>query len=713
MVSLGCCKAGSGCDVGRCGACFFDRNFEKLKNEHPWLEYTKDPFGVGCSVCRKFYKNDLPSKKTAGSEWRKGSVTMYNSLQNRRLCKHEESLDHKRAEQKNAADCEATLAPTQAQCKDLLAHARKSPLGTQGVPSVGGQKKCRKLLWCLAESHRDFKREWFRSGKGIDGSDLMHSTTIFQDARKGQLSVRFTTANTSCDRGEGLFGVADLAGDFSLDSVGVMKATMSIIRFFCTRRKFPPHLEKQHEAQIDRDLFTRVVASIETFVSDAASDELRAGHMLARQSTASEYMPRFPFLKVIIRDKPHATRRFMSRGWKADGFLHEVAERFVFQPGSPTRLVQYSDLFKAWFASSIKLMDPEISTVALSKHIHDLGFAAHRFESASKPMSRICLFFHAFLTTVNRIAWERKGGEEGRQAEAFCRWLDVEKCVQFAMLADCSLENIHLTRLLDYQGFPVEQLGGYLESYKERVRGLFAGDDPLCKTIGCCGQMLKILQRKFSLSLPGPVGSNQFVVGEGNPVPTEIVQRCLQRMCNWICVMEETLQAEFPHFEIIQGFSAFNVKGDVEFTTAWRDQCSRKLCKLQRAFGCQDDERGAVLKQFEKLWYIARRAVLDEGFSSIEGWIAAVQKVTRTNSKMHIKEILTILVRYWAAGGSTSGVEQAFTQGRNLFDNLQLIHHVKDVMEAGWDGAVLQGTSTSYFEYFQVWHVCLKGNFPR
>ena len=39
-------------------------------------------------------------------------------------------------------------------------------------------------------------------------------------------------------------------------------------------------------------------------------------------------------------------------------------------------------------------------------------------------------------------------------------------------------------------------------------------------------------------------------------------------------------------------------------------------------------------------------------------------------------------VRYWAAGASTSGVEQSFSRGKKLFDHLQLLPHVNDVMQA-------------------------------
>ena len=406
MSKLGCCKGGSACDVSRCSACYFERNFEKLSLAHPWLEHRTEPtFGVGCSVCRQAYGTHVASKKSDHMHWRQQSVTSYLALQPRRLTKHEESEVHRRAACKHVPDLDEALAPTSKQFKDLQQHIRTAPIGTSGISTVGGQKKCRKLLWCLAESHREAKRGLFDPGMGADQRKVIHSTTLFQDARAGRLSLRFTTASSKLVREEGFFGTSDL-GEFGLDSVALMNATMATLRRFCTRFHSPPHLEKPHSARLDPELFARVVASIEVYVSDSASDEIRAGFMLARQSTALQYMPHLPCLKVIVRDKPHAVCRNLSRPWKADPFLEEVSNFFVFESGSPVRLIQYSEAFKAWFASAIKRIDPDVSAVSAKKGMLDLGFAPQRFASAAKPMMRVCLFYHAFLTTVNRIAWE-------------------------------------------------------------------------------------------------------------------------------------------------------------------------------------------------------------------------------------------------------------------------------------------------------------------
>ena len=676
---LGCCKAGSACAVPRCGACFFDRHHDKLKDEFPWLEHSAQPFGVGCSLCRKASADQAHKKLSRGAlQWRQVEIISYLSLQPRRLRKHEASFEHQQASRPGLPTQASMLAPTAVQFQDLLSHARKATVGADGIPKVGGQKKCRRMLWCLAEARREEHRDMFRAGPGVDGGELVQSTTLFSDARRGILSLRFTTANSRLEQQQGFFGAVSLSEECSSDAVGLMKGMMLILRNFCTRHKHPPHLERPRQAAIDPDLFARVVASIECFVSDSASDEIRAGHMLARQSTVDVCHPHLPCLKVVTRDKPHAVRRNLTRGWKSDTFLDEVASRFVFGPSSPTRLIQNSFVFRAWFASSIKSIDRDMAAVQLDRHIYDLGFAMHRFESAAKPMSRIVLFFHAFLTTVRRIAAERKHESEGKDAAQFLRWLNLERCLQFSMLADCAMENLELTRLVDYQGFPVEELPSNLKSFQQRCRLLFSGDNPACRHTGFTGHMLKLLKRRIVLHLPD---GGVVELGCASGAPSDVFNTCCQRMCNWICIMEATIAAEFPHFETLQAFSIFSVKGEVTLDETRRRLCARQLSRLQRAFGCAGDSDAAE-QQFDRLWHVARRVALDEGASSGQSWLEAARRVTRTNRKMEVKALMQALVRFWAAGGSTSGVESSFSRAKKLCDHLQLTPHINDVFEA-------------------------------
>ena len=83
-----------------------------------------------------------------------------------------------------------------------------------------------------------------------------------------------------------------------------------------------------------------------------------------------------------------------------------------------------------------------MSAVKAQDYVKDLGFDAHRFESLAKPLSRIVLFFPAFLQTLHQIATARAGEEPADAAGDFLQWLSVKAMVLVAMLSDAAAENL-------------------------------------------------------------------------------------------------------------------------------------------------------------------------------------------------------------------------------------------------------------------------------
>eukprot|EP00434_Breviolum_minutum_P041240 symbB.v1.2.036683.t1/scaffold5231.1/size29550/3 len=675
MTQVHCQKS---CTQTRCPACFFQRNEHKLHEQFPWLEVDSqsETFAFGCSICREAFGNTAAQKSTsAGGSWRRLAVTSYHALQVRPLEDHADSKNHVQA-MKLDPSCPET-SPSIEHFKKLLKHMKKSPIGTDGFSEVGGQKKCRKMAWAIAEASRQLKREVWLKKTGLDGTPLVTSATLFQDARHGRLSVRCTVATSAGERISGHIGTVNLGE--SADATSLMEATMSVLQMFCTPSFHPPHVEAPQVVSMDSDLFARVKNSIECFVSDSASDELRSGFMLAGQSTTTAYLPKLPSLKVVMRDRPHATRRCISRNWRADPFLQEVADAFLFAADSPVRLVCNSHIFKSWFANNIQRLEASMSAVKSHAHVKDLGFAPHRFESAAKPLSRVVLFFHPFLQTLSRIAAERKNEESGRAALRFLRWLNCERCLQLAMLGDCATETLELTRLVDYEGFPVDELPCQILSFRDRIRTLFTGDSPACLATGLTAHMRKILQKPFCITVSWNAGLETFHIGQ--PQMSEVlVQSCCQRMAAWVRLTEQTLATEFPSFEVHQSFSIFSVAGLGRPTDSGVHlSTSSHLSKLLHAFKLPDVP--ACSQQLQRLWFVARRSADDEKVESVEAWRRAAKQVSRTWSRMQISAALPLLVRFWAAGGSTSGVEQAFSRAKSLTDNLQIIGHVNDVME--------------------------------
>ena len=685
MKSAGCIEYCNGhcANPTRCGACYFQRNRQQLQDRFPWIQAHAAPFRVGCSVCQQ-----LPAgKKSTADSWRLGEISSYDALQMRKLEKHEGSKLHQHALDRHA-DVSEVRAPTVLDFTRLAQHMRKQCLGKDGLPEVGGQKKCRKMAFCLAEVFRESKRDLWRTKNGLDGQPLLVSTTIFQDARKGRLAVRFTAASSAGSKISGHMGSVRLSD--GCDS----EATMKIIRSFCTPCTNIPHLESLHGAAspMDQGLFEQVKASIETFVSDSASDELRAGFMLAEQTTSGLLAETLPQMKLVMRDRPHATRRNLSRNWKADAFLDEVANAFLFAADSPVRMIQYSHIFRDWFCENIRRQNTN-----LSDHMKNLNFAPHRFESTAAPLARVVLFFPAFLQTVSKIALQRKAEDAGKSAVKFLTWLDYERCVQLAMLGDCAIENLELTRLVDFEGFPVEDFPGQLISFRARIRSLFTGDAPACLDTGLTRHMLNILgKRTMAFNIPssrGGVDAVQFMP-TGERAAALTVAKCLSRMSGWVALTERTLESEFPHFETQQSFRIFSLADATERPNGSHFCRSKDLSRLLKAYRLPEPEQSNIADQASRLWHVARRIATEEKLNSVDCWISAVKQATRTNTpqtRSSVAAVLPILVRYWAAGGSTSGVEQAFSRSQRLTDNLMIDGHIDDVLEASLELLQISG----------------------
>ena len=73
--------------------------------------------------------------------------------------------------------------------------------------------------FCLAEAKREVLRKFLRSASVI---------AVHQDARKGRLAIRFSAANSKLETMHGFLGSADLAGEFSLDAIGIRNATLVV-----------------------------------------------------------------------------------------------------------------------------------------------------------------------------------------------------------------------------------------------------------------------------------------------------------------------------------------------------------------------------------------------------------------------------------------------------------------------------------------------------
>jgi len=112
------------------------------------------------------------------------------------------------------------------------------------------QKDC-KMVWCVAKARRNIKQR-MRRGQGLKATI---STCIFQDGHGGKLHVRIRAASSTGACFSGFLPDVDLAHQFSLDALGVQRATMHAIQRSCTPHSSLPYLTVLHLAsELDEDL---------------------------------------------------------------------------------------------------------------------------------------------------------------------------------------------------------------------------------------------------------------------------------------------------------------------------------------------------------------------------------------------------------------------------------------------------------------------------
>lgn len=159
------------------------------------------------------------------------------------------------------------------------------------------EEKIVRLTWCLGEALLDEDREFF----GRPGVVL----AIHQDVRADFLCCRYASCCPhDLTRREGVLGLIQDAGGSSAE---LAEATSVMFQQICTPRLSPPRRSKQLKPPTaDPTLLAKLTASVELFVADGASDEQKAGRILAGKSSSA---PSLPNLKAVIKDKTHAMVR--------------------------------------------------------------------------------------------------------------------------------------------------------------------------------------------------------------------------------------------------------------------------------------------------------------------------------------------------------------------------------------------------------------------
>jgi hypothetical protein len=213
--------------------------------------------------------------------------------------------------------------------------------------------------------------------------------------------------------------------------------------------------------------------------------------------------------------------------------------------GSVARLVQNSMEVRRVFVGFVQTTKGAVKTV-----VANMRAAGHRFESMQKPLGRSCFHIHACIKTALHIMRARTD-DSSKRAKAWLTWINSEKCLLAAMMADASDQTLMFTRILDNEQMDPAILASEVHSYMASITTLF-GDQAKCLTVfGYTSVMLETLRTPVIWQIGNVIHS----VGLSGGVPDETIQRCLDRMRSWVLLATAIVASEFPSFEVAQASS--------------------------------------------------------------------------------------------------------------------------------------------------------------
>jgi hypothetical protein len=268
----------------------------------PWLQLQRGKsWGLGCSFCA-----------AAG---RAGRLARF-SVQAPVFCNlvdHQKSASHREAvlaaKLGGTTATPAACAPPCDQFDLVWTHLAKHRSHNCGVPGVGTWRKTRRMEWCLAEARRVLHRRFLKRAT---------VASLLQDARQRTLLLRLVATNSELQTRHLVLG---LERDYGSGASAVQSATVQAMRNLCTvrgqppgRRGSPPGSDgpdgpsgQPARGGLDAGLFEHLTSIIEVFAADAALDEQIAGREM--QDPSGSNRPDLPNLRLVLRDKAHASRR--------------------------------------------------------------------------------------------------------------------------------------------------------------------------------------------------------------------------------------------------------------------------------------------------------------------------------------------------------------------------------------------------------------------
>ena len=246
-------------------------------------------FRAGCTICKR---------QRTGTPWAEFNIRNVHLLKFHHVKRHSMSRLHRLATT-GCAD-----HPSSTEWEQALGNFKNARQGT----------KAHAMRYCLDEGLRVVQHKLFAK---------MTTIALSQDARNNRLLMRLTASTESFERVSFVLGQKHLTGT---DAYAVASTAKALLADYAkSLHNIPPYGGMVHcrtaaaPAAVSKVLQV-LHAKTEAVVTDAASDEMKAGRLLTGNEASAHFTRLLPSVKLHCRDPTHAAGRFLIP-WQSDSYL--------------------------------------------------------------------------------------------------------------------------------------------------------------------------------------------------------------------------------------------------------------------------------------------------------------------------------------------------------------------------------------------------------
>ena len=289
------------------------------------------------------------------------------------------------------------------------------------------------------------------------------------------------------------------------------------------------------------------------------------------------------------------------------------------------------------------------------------------------------LFFDAIIAVAHKIVQTRTYQPEGASTQEFLEFIDEEKLICLAMLADAGDEASALVRFFDGDEYDVAASPAMIRSFLNHIDHLFLRRGAL--TCGYTAHAVKHLRTTSRLARLGS-GKHKTIGGTSSVTP-ELLNRCFGRMAGYVRLAAESIAAEFPSWELLSAFGCMDLK-----PLPSKEFVAESLARLSQCFGW---DKAQLIHEFENFQAFAaqqRARQADSPGANFSCWVESHRRVAHRSDRRRLHpcdHLAQLLLRYGAfCGASTSCVERNFaaamvqrTPARHRLSTLMMTHELR------------------------------------